>query len=75
MHAVAGQNTAEGGAFVVRAPPHRLEDTHMNDVCLSVQAGPKICHVLIQAIEIEVAPGKKPTVCLIMIAGMIMSWT
>ena len=55
------KSTAKRGAFVVRDPPHQLPDTHPKDVCLSVQAGPKVCHVLVRAVEVRLKPGKKAT--------------
>lgn len=47
----------------VTTPATRLEDTHRKDACLSVQAGPKVCHVLIKAIEVNVADGKPTQAC------------
>lgn len=43
--------TAEHGAFIIRLPPHAVKGAHEKTVALSVQAGPRVCNVLLRAYE------------------------
>jgi len=43
-------NNAAAGAFLVRRPPETMANIGLQDLCLSIQAGPQIANVLLKSV-------------------------